>query len=259
MHSILITGASSGIGRALAHELAAPGRRLLLTGRNPERLTETAKGLPGDVATVSVDLLSAADRSRLLDIAVNRDVIMLINNAGLGAFGRLTDANDALIEPLFAANVLAPIQLTRDLIPHFHNRPGARIVNIGSTFGSIGFPGQSLYCASKFALRGFSEALRRELAETGIRVQYIAPRATRTGLNTAAVDTLNTALGNHSDTPEWVARQIVRSLHGSAGERYLGWPEKLFVRLNAIVPGLLDRYFRRHHTVIERALEGEGS
>ncbi len=254
MHSILITGASRGIGQALARRLAAPERRLLLTGRDSEGLRATAEGLAGEITLLSADLQEPEDRRRLVNTAIEQSVEVLINNAGTGAFSRIDDVHDRALQDLIETNLLAPMRLTRDLLPHLRHRPHAQIVNIGSTFGSIGFPGQATYCASKFALKGFTQALRREVAGDGITVQYIAPRATQTTFNSAAVDQLNRALGNRSDTPKAVAEAIARYLKKPAGDYYLGWPEKMFVRLNAMMPGILDRYFRKQQAVIERAL-----
>ncbi|MDY6949446.1 MAG: SDR family NAD(P)-dependent oxidoreductase [Pseudomonadota bacterium] len=120
----------------------------------------------------------------------------------------------------------------------------AHIVNIGSVLGTIGFAGNSVYCATKFGLRGFSEALRRELADTGIKVHYFAPRATRTAFNSDLVDDMNDALGNASDEPADVARSIVRALQADRLEYVIGWPEKFFARLNALLPRLVDMALR---------------
>ena len=120
----------------------------------------------------------------------------------------------------------------------------ARVLNIGSTFGSIGFPGFSAYSASKFGLRGFSEALSRELADTGTTVQYAAPRATRTSLNTEAVYSLNDALGNRIDDPADVADRLVTFIESDKATLFVGWPERLYVLINAVNAGLVSRALR---------------
>lgn len=125
-------------------------------------------------------------------------------------------------------------------------------MNLGSTFGSIGYPGFATYCASKFALRGFSEALRRELADTPIKVLYIAPRATRTGMNTQSVVALNDELNVAMDDPKTVAAQIAAALQYEHELLYLGWPEKFFVRLNSLLPGIVDRALRKQLPVVQR-------
>jgi len=118
--------------------------------------------------------------------------------------------------------------------------------------GYLGYPGQAAYCASKFALRGFSEALRRELADGPVRVLHLAPRATRTAMNGAAACALNAELGVAMDEPAEVARALLALLRRPVRERLLGRPEALFARLNQLLPGLLDRVLRRQLPVIRR-------
>ena len=126
------------------------------------------------------------------------------------------------------------------------------VVNLGSTFGSIGYPGFSAYCASKFALRGFSEALRRELADTEMKVLYIAPRATRTSMNSAQVVAMNDELNVAMDDPLEVADQVAQAIIREREELYLGWPEKLFVRLNSLLPRVVDQALRKQLPIIQR-------
>jgi short-subunit dehydrogenase len=111
----------------------------------------------------------------------------------------LDQLDDAAIERLFAINAVAPVQLTRALLPTLRSQPGSAILNIGSVFGSLGYPGFTAYSATKFALRGFTEALRRELADSKVGVHYFAPRATRTGMNASAVDRMNAFLEAGAD------------------------------------------------------------
>jgi short-subunit dehydrogenase len=144
-----------------------------------------------------------------------------------------------VIEQMLSTNLVSPMLLCQRLIPILKRQPEAAIVNIGSTFGSIGHPGFTAYCASKFGLRGFTEALQRELADTRIKVSYLAPRATQTELNSDAVKSLNKALGNNTDTPDQVARELMVILSSNQQQRYMGWPEKFFVRLNGLFPGIV--------------------
>lgn len=131
------------------------------------------------------------------------------------------------------------------------------VVNIGSTFGSIGYPGFAAYCASKFALRGFSEALRRELADTRVKVMYIAPRATRTSMNEQSVVAMNDELKVAMDEPAWVAAAVVAAIGREREELYLGWPEKLFVRLNSLLPRVVDQALRKQLPIIQRFARGK--
>ncbi len=131
-------------------------------------------------------------------------------------------------------------------------QPEACILNTGSVFGSIGYPGYAVYSATKFAIRGFTEALRRELADTHVKVHYVAPRATRTGINTSAVERMNAELGVAMDPPELVAKAVCDMLAGGRVEAVLGWPEKFFARVNGVLPRLVDGALRKQLPVIRR-------
>jgi short-subunit dehydrogenase len=255
---VLITGASGGIGRALAQELHARGASVLLVGRDDAALSATAAALGGRGATVQTcvaDLATESGRGKvLLDARAfgGRGCNVLINNAGIGDFGMVDAMDDAAIERLFAINAIAPIQLTRALLAHLRAQPEAAILNVGSVFGSLGYPGFATYSATKFALRGFSEALRRELADTRIGVHYFAPRATRTGMNASAVESMNVELGVAMDTPAHVAAAACNLLERGRRSAVFGWPEKLFVRINALAPGIVDGSLRKQLPIIRR-------
>lgn len=181
----------------------------------------------------------------------------VINAAGVNQFSLLEQQDEDAIARLIGVNVTATLQLTHLLLPLLRQQPRALLVNLGSTFGSIGYPGFTAYCASKFALRGFSEALRRELADSQIKVLYIAPRATRTAMNSADVVAMNDELKVEMDDPQEVARQIVHAITAEREEFYLGWPEKLFVRLNGVLPRLVDQALRKQLPVIKRFARAE--
>jgi short-subunit dehydrogenase len=144
------------------------------------------------------------------------------------------------------------MQLCRALLPLLMERDAAHLVNVGSTFGSIGFPGFCAYSASKFALRGFSEALRRELADTPIRVHYVAPRATRTALATDRIRAMNEELKVGMDSPQTVALAIEAVLREERDEWLLGAPERWFAKINGLVPRLVDRSLRKQLAIVKR-------
>ncbi|EPC3541542.1 SDR family oxidoreductase [Aeromonas hydrophila] len=250
---VLLTGASGGIGEALAQELAAQGAHLLLHGRRASALERLRKELPHPERhqTVIADLGSPQERAKLLQHpALDEGLDVLINNAGCNQFAWLEDQSSEQVERQLLLNVEVPIQLTRMLLPRL--RKPAVIMNVGSSFGAIGYAGYSVYCASKFALRGFSEALGRELEGTGIQVLHFAPRATRTRLNSEAAYEMNAELGTHTDSPQDVAEEAVIALCNETRRSWLGWPEKLFVRLNGLLPGLVDRALAKQKPIIER-------
>ena len=256
-HLILLTGASGGIGQAIAQRLAARGAQLVLVGRAIDRLEALRAALPANHAThlaVQADVTTPAGRASIaaaLD-ALGRPLDALINGAGVSSFSLLPDARPEEIEGQVATNITAPILLTQLVLPRLHRVHG-RIVNIGSSFGGIGYPGFSTYCASKFALRGFTEALRREMGDSAMQVAYLAPRATRTPLNSSAVVAMNTALGNAVDPPERVAASVESMLLAlTMRDRAIGWPERLFLRINAVFPALVDGALRKQLAAIKR-------
>lgn len=238
---ILLTGASGGLGRELARELAAAGAKLLLAGRDATRLGEIAAALGDDCRIVCADLNRPQGIAAAAGAARDFEVNMLINNAGIGSFGLYAEQHWPSVEQVLATNLEAPMRLTHALLPWLLSRPQAAIVNVGSTFGSLPFPGFAAYSAAKAGLRGFSQALRRELADSQVAVIHLAPRAIDTQLNDEAVNALNRALNNHSDSPATVARQIVAALAHGRGEHHFGFPERLFAWINGVAPTLIDR------------------
>lgn len=248
----LVTGATGGIGQALVDALCQGGARVLAVGRDEIALGALAARHPGQVETVAADLASRDGRARVREAGEAFGANLLLNAAGLNRFGLLETQDEDAIERLIALNVTATLQLTHLLLPLLGRAPEAMIVNVGSTFGALGYPGFAPYCASKFALRGFSEALRRELADTRVKVLYVAPRATRTDMNGRAVNDLNRQLGVAMDAPQAVAAAIVRAIGAGREELHLGWPERLFVRLNGLLPRLVDRALRKQLPVVKR-------
>lgn len=252
---VLVTGASGGIGRALAAQLHGQGAAVMLVGRDAGALDQVLVALGGESPRLQAcvaDLATATGRHEVASRATAWHCNVLLNNAGLGEFAFIDEQTDADLERLFAVNVLAPMQLTRALLPHLRAQPQAAVLNMGSVFGSLAYPGFAAYSASKFALRGFTEALRRELADTNVKVQYLAPRATRTGMNASAVGRMNAELGVAMDPPELVARAAREMLEDGRREAVLGWPEKLFVRINALLPRVVDASLRKQLPVIRR-------
>jgi short-subunit dehydrogenase len=251
--TVMLTGAAGGIGSAAAHALVNGGARVVLVGRSAERLTALAQTLarPAAAAVVRADVTTPEGRAAIHAAAIANCANVLVNNAGLPCFGRLDTLEAAHIARVLETNLLAPVLLTRLLLPHLLAQPAASILNVGSALGSLGLPGFSVYGAAKFGLRGFSESLRRELQDTSVTVQYLAPRVTRTRFNDAAVAAFNRATGAQSDSAEQVASALLDTLRRGSAERFLGFPESLAARLNGVVPRLLDRAFRRHRAVLQ--------
>lgn len=242
LHSklVLVTGATGGIGQALCRLLSAAGATLVMNGLQ-ERVLNDLKALLGlHHHTVVADISDAEGRENIVQACQRAGgVDIVINLAGILDCNLFTSQSEASLNRLMQINAVAPILLTRSLLPQLLRRPAGRIVNVGSIFGSIGHPGFATYCASKAAVKMFSEALARELADTNVSVAYIAPRATDTPLNSDKVIALNKQLGNQTDKPEAVAAAIFKMVQGHSRLRYLGWPEALFVRVNAVLPGVV--------------------
>jgi short-subunit dehydrogenase len=258
---VLLTGAAGGIGAATALQLARAGAQLAVAGRSEAALQKLCAEIGahgGRAQPVVVDLASFAGRQALADEAARRlgGVDLLVNIAGLLDFTPFEAEDPVAIERLMQVNLIAPIQLARLLLPAMLKQGRGRIVNVGSTFGSIAFPYFAVYSSSKFGLRGFSQALRRELDGSGVGVTYVAPRATRTPLNSSAVVRMNEALKVAMDPPEQVAAAIVRAIEQERAEVYLGWPEKLFVRLNAALPRLVDGALRKQREIMRKFAHG---
>ena len=180
----LITGAGSGIGRALALEASRLGMKVALCGRRAEALAETLSEMTpsGQHLRLRGDITDPAVRRGMRDYLWRQwgGLDVLVNNAGIIAVGPLACATDAEFEQMMATNVIAPLALTREMLPLLRRAMPSRVVNVGSMFGDIPYPLFAAYSASKFALRGLSIALRRELRAYGVGVTYAAPRATRT-------------------------------------------------------------------------------
>ena len=243
----VVTGASGGIGAAICRRLRQEGWSLVLVARGQAQLESLKAELlaktpgVGSVVAVPLDLTQAESAQVLLSHLQARTarLDLLIHAAGTQRFAWLAEQDEAALLQQVGLNLLAPIRLTRALLPLLGTQ--STVVNVGSTFGAIGYPGFSIYCATKAGLRGFTEALARELGSQGPRICLLAPRATATELNHGAVDELNQALKNGVDSPERVADELLLLLASRRREHYIGWPEKLFARLNGLLPGLVDR------------------
>jgi 3-oxoacyl-[acyl-carrier protein] reductase len=171
----LVTGGSSGIGRAIAQTLVASGARVAITGRDQRRLTETAKAL--GVLPIQADVAKEADVERTYREVLKEfgDLDILVNNAGIGVFKNLVDLDRAEFEAVFATNVTGAMLMGREAARIFIKRQRGNIVNIASTAGLRGAPNGTAYYGSKFALRGMTECWRAELRQHNIRVFLVNP------------------------------------------------------------------------------------
>lgn len=247
--TVLLVGASGGIGQALAIQLDKLGATLMLTGRNASTLQPLAASLQHSPHCVIADLATDIGRENLLS-ALPHALYGVIFAAGLNDFSLLQQQAPAKITQLFTLNVLMPIFLTQALLPKLMH--DGRLLYIGSSLGAIGYPGYAAYGASKAALRNFVQALKRELADQPLQLCHIAPRATQTEMNSATVQQMNQQLGSKTDSPIWVASHIIQQLLAPKMQDVdLGYPEKLFIKINAVFPNIVDSSLRKQLPLIK--------
>lgn len=231
---IVLTGSSGGIG----HRVGA-----LLLGRGASLATISRSGMgPGGGRHFTADLSSQAGLKSAVAFVEEEQPDILINLAGIQYFGPTEQQSSSDVEAAYAVNLIAPVLLSRAVLPAMKRKRSGQIVNIGSILGSIGFAYFATYSSSKAGLRLFSEALRRELAGTGIVITYIAPRAARTGLITRKIAQYADLTGMAIDEPDGVASRIVDGVERGNKEVYFGGAERFFVKLNGAMPRLVDLF-----------------
>ncbi len=251
---ILITGASSGIGRALARELAPHGPHLLLVARSQKTLETLADELLELGATSAQALVADVSDPQAREAVVGRireqwgSLDLLVNNAGISAHGRFASQTEQTLRQIMEVNFFAAAELTRLTIPLLREGQDSMVVNVGSILGHRGIPHNSEYCASKFALRGWSEALRPELRREGISLLLVSPGTTDTEFFEHLVSQEGQLPWGKTRgiSPEQVARQIVRGIERNRREIFPNWRGRLLVIVNRIFPWLVDRLMRRY-------------
>ncbi len=256
----LVTGASSGLGRAMAERLAREGARVLLTGRSRDRLDAVVAGLiaegvdPARLVAEPADLTDVDDRRRAVDRAAGSfggALDLAINCAGVGATGQFETHGPDVLRRVFEINVFALAEVTREVRPLLALGDGPALLNVGSIVARRGLPGRVEYSASKFAVAGFTEAIRAEWARFGIRVMLLNPGFTATEFeanlvaDTARVKTTSRRVM----TADRVADIALRALLKGKDELTLTPSGRLLLAINRLLPRLvdrgLDRYIRR--------------
>jgi uncharacterized protein len=211
--TVLLTGATGGLGQAMARSLWGKGAQLILTGRRSEVLQPLAKEL--DARALAVDLSRPAELERLLSEA--GDVDVLVANAALPASGRLQTFTPEQIDRVLAVNLRAPIVMAHALLPAMSKRKRGQLVFICSVSGKVATAGGSLYNATKFGLRGFAQAMRAELHGSGVGVSAVFPGFIRdAGMYAETGVKLPPGVGTNS--PEDVARAVVSAIERNRGE-----------------------------------------
>jgi NADP-dependent 3-hydroxy acid dehydrogenase YdfG len=261
----VVTGAASGIGRALAAALAERGAAVALVDRDACRVEAAAHALELGGATVSWHEADVADRAAmeaLPDEIVARHgaVHLLVNNAGVSVAARLIDHAMDDFDFALDVNLRGVAHGCRFFLPHLLRADLGHIVNLSSLAGLVAFPGQTAYCASKFAVRGLTEALAVELASTRVRVTGVYPGTVRTDIlrssrfsDPAAQALLVDLMERHGLPPERVAARVLRAVARREREVVVGWDAHLLVWLHRLAPpvgrlalgALFDRLDRR--------------
>jgi short-subunit dehydrogenase len=238
----IITGASRGIGRALAVELAKSGCGLLLTALEGDELStlsqEIRRKFSVNVDTMAVDLSDPESRKNLIDWIRKCETPpdILVNNAGIGYFGRFEDSEWNRIEKTIALNISALIHLTYELIPVLKKRPGAKIVNIGSGIARLPYPGLAVYGATKGFISSFSESLASELAGSAISVLCFHPGFTMTSFIGSAGMDLQKVPRILLHSPEEVATQIVLAIRKDKPWAYSDFLTRLSAWFGVLLP-----------------------
>lgn len=240
--SILITGATSGIGYELTKRLLAEGHTVWATGRAPDTLT----GLQNMGAqTIRADLSQKEELVKLTVPIGSADVVIF--SAGVGTFDYAHEALDEAIHSMMDVNVIAPMRLTKLLLPHMMERKKGHLIFLGSQAGKVATPKSSIYAASKHAIIGYTNALRMEVAPFGIHVTTINPGPIDTPFLDIADKTgeYRRSLGKHLLAVETVVEAVVKTIEKPVREVSLPWYMAITSKLYAVAPTLVERLGRK--------------
>jgi NAD(P)-dependent dehydrogenase (short-subunit alcohol dehydrogenase family) len=202
-----ITGASSGLGRAVAERVLAEGDRVVATARNLSALDDLAGPRPEAVIPLPLDVTNPEQVQTAVAAAIGRAgaIDVLVNNAGHGLIGALEELSDAQIERIVGTNLLGVLSVTRAVLPHMRARRRGHIVQMSSVGGVVANPGHALYATTKFAVEGMSEALAGEVAPLGIRVTIVEPGPFRTDFHGRSMEYAE-QIDDYRDTPAGALR-----------------------------------------------------
>ena len=246
---VIITGASSGIGRALAERYAKEGWCLVLAARREERLNELEKKLNADVLTVKTDVTREDDCKRLIEKALEKfgQINVLINNAGISMRALFIDTDLKVLHKLMEVNFWGTVYCTKYALHHLIKTKGS-LIGIISVGGYIGLPGRAGYSASKFAVRGFLETIRTENLKTGLHVLIAAPGFTASEIRKSALNANGNPQGetprdeNNMMSAEECAKHIYHAAEKRKRQLILTFLEgKFTVFLAKFIPHFVDR------------------
>jgi short-subunit dehydrogenase len=249
---VLVTGASQGIGRALAVAAATRGCKVIATARSAGLLNELAaevQAANGTITTVAGDITNPADRQRMVDAAKEHfgGLDILINNAGIGATGHFMETKPETLRQIFETNYFALCEMIRVFLPVLKQGQKPAIVNISSVVGRRALPARGLYSSSKFAVAGFSEAIRAELAKDGIDVVVVNPGLTRTNFSKNLLENTARISMEHQRgmTSEQVAEATLNAVAAGRNEVTLTFKGKLLVLVARFAPWVVDFFAKK--------------
>jgi short-subunit dehydrogenase len=249
---VLITGASQGIGLALAEAAVQRGMKVLAVARSAAMLNELAaktRAIGGTLEPVAADVTSPDDRQKMVEATERHfgGLDVLINNAGIGATGHFVEASAERLRQIMEVNLFGLTETTRVFLPLLRKGATPAIVNISSIAGKRGIPARSDYSASKFAVEGFSESLRAELVKDGIDVLVVAPGLTQTNFSRNMLEQKAKLQMDHlrGMTAEAVADATLRALERGRDRTVLTAQGKLLTLVSRLVPRLADRIARK--------------
>jgi short-subunit dehydrogenase len=258
---IIVTGASSGIGAAVARLFASQGYRVVLAARRLERLESLAEEINaggGQSLVVATDLFKFEDIQKLVAETISEfgQVDVLVNNAGFGRLKWLEQLDPVRdIQEQLQINLAATILVAREVLPHMIARRKGHILNMASLGGFIATPTYTAYSASKFGVRGFTEALRREVGVYGIHVTGVYPGGVRTEFKQhtgADRKTGRTTPASLRLEPEEVARAVLNAVRRPKRTVIMPWQMRFLVWLNSHLPGVVDWVIENRFTRLER-------
>ena len=250
----VVTGASSGIGRATALAMAKRGAHVIIAARRADRLEEVAqacRAAGGTCTVVVADVSERNDCNRIIETTGRVDI--LVNNAGLAVFDPVANARPEHLREMINTNYLGAVWCTQAVLPQMLERRSGSIVNVASIAGIMGYAGMSGYCASKFALIGFTEALRDEVIGRGVRVALVCPGTTESEFFTRAERKRMPAASRliRGLSPERVAQAICNAADDGRYRRILPAAAAMYMRFKEISPRFAHLLMRRVSALLE--------
>ena len=211
----LITGSSSGFGRAIAQAVLDRGKKVVVTARNPQQVEDIQTKYPDRALAVQLDVTQPEQVKAAVETAIAKfgRIDVLVNNAGYGLIGTIEEVSEEAIRRQFETNLFGAIATIKAVLPQMRQQRSGHILNLSSVGGFVSFPGSGYYCGTKFALEAVSEALAKEVAALGIKVTIVEPGAFRTDFNGRSIDMPDTHIAEYAEIISGF-RQWMRDMDG---------------------------------------------